>query len=96
MGKLASSASRLNNRNVPNTRMEEKSRKKRNQELTLATLNVRTLRTEVELAHALEEIKLDILGLSEVRRTGEATVEKENGNYGATKGKPRVKEELAS
>ena len=40
---------------------------------------MRTLRTEeseVELAHALEEIEFDILGLSEVRRMGEAIVEK--------------------
>ena len=57
MGKLASSASRVNNINVPNTQ----TRKIRNQEFTLATLDVRTLRTEVELAHALEEIKFDIL-----------------------------------
>ena len=76
MSKLASSASRVNNRNVPNTQTEEQTRKKRNQELTLATPNVRTLRTEVELAHALEEIKFDILGLSEVRRMDEAIVEK--------------------
>ena len=44
--------------------MEEQTRKIRNQELTLATLYVRTIRTEeseVELAHALEEIKFDIL-----------------------------------
>ena len=66
----------------------------------IATLNVRTIRTEeseVELAHALEEIKVDTLGLRlEVRRMDEAIVEKEMGTYGATKGKPRVKEELAS
>ena len=65
-------ASRVNNINVPNTQTEEHTRKIRNQELTLATPNVRTPRTEVELAHALEEIQFDILGLSEVRRLGEA------------------------
>ena len=45
--------------------MEEQTRKIRNQELTFVPLNVRTLRTEeseVELAHALEEIKFDIIG----------------------------------
>ena len=76
MGKLASSASRVDN---INTQAEKQTRKIRNQELTLATLNGRTLRTEVELAHALEEIKFDILGLSEVRRMGEDIVEEENG-----------------
>ena len=61
----------------------------------LATLNVRTLRTEeseVELAYALEEIKFDILGLSEVRRIGEAIVEKENGGLMVPqRGHPRSK-----
>ena len=69
--------------------MEEQTRKIRNQELTLATLNVRTLRTEeseVELVDALEEIKFDILGLYEVRRMGEAIVEKENVDLGCHKG----------
>ena len=50
---------------------------------SLATLNVRTVRTgesEVDLAYALEEMQFDILGLSEVRRMGEAIVEKENGD----------------
>ena len=89
MGKLASSASRVNNINVPNTQMEDQTRKIRNQELALATLNVRTLRTEeleVELAHALEEIKFDILGRSEVRRMGEVIVKKENGDLWCHKG----------
>ena len=78
MRKLASSASRVNNK-VPNTQTEEQTWKIRNQELTLATLNVRTLRaeeSEVELAHAFKEIKFD----SEVRRMGWAIVEKENGD----------------
>ena len=86
MSKLAS---RVNNINVHNTQMEEQTRKIRNQKLALVTLNVRTLRTEeseVELVHALEEIKSDILGLSKVRRMGEAIVEKENGDLWCHKG----------
>ena len=79
MGKLASFASRVDNINVPNTQMEEQTRKIRNQEMTIATFNVRTLRTEelkVEITHALEEIQFYILIISEVRRMSDAIVEK--------------------
>ena len=62
-GKLTSTALRVSNINIPNTQTEEQTTKIHKQELTLATLNVQTLTTEeseVELAHALEEIKFDI------------------------------------
>lgn len=69
----------------------------RGQDITIATLNVRTLRTEereVELENALEHVNYDILGLSEVRRTGEAIIEKRNGDIfyykGTTLGQKRV------
>ena len=60
-----------------------------NKEITIASLNVRTLKTyerEVELDHALKEIKFDILGLSEVRQVGEAIIEQPNGNLFCYKG----------
>ena len=54
-----------------------------NHDVTIATLNAGTLRRyerEVELEHALEEIKFDVLGLSEVRKVGEDILEKKNGD----------------
>lgn len=54
-----------------------------NQEITIATLNTRTLSTyerEIELEQALQEIKVDILGLSEIRKSGEDIIERTNGD----------------
>ncbi|KAI8430992.1 hypothetical protein MSG28_001085 [Choristoneura fumiferana] len=53
--------------------------KRRNRILNIATLNTRTLRTEEslhELEKALEDIKWDILGISEMRRLGEKIEER--------------------
>ncbi|XP_048006861.1 uncharacterized protein LOC125242187 [Leguminivora glycinivorella] len=47
--------------------------------LNVLTYNVRTLMQEerlIELEHALKDIKWDVIGLSEVRREGEQTVER--------------------
>lgn len=55
---------------------------KRCEVFNIATLNVRTLRTQeslTELDKALENIKFDILGISEMRRLGEKI--EEYGNY---------------
>ena len=61
--------------------------------LVIATLNCRTLKTqerEEELEKALIGINYDVIGLCEIRRQGEAIIEKENGNLityiGNTKG----------
>jgi exonuclease III len=51
--------------------------------LNIATFNVRTLMNNeriTELEYATEEVKWDIIGISEIRREGEAIMEKSN-NY---------------
>lgn len=56
-------------------------KKKKAETWSICTLNTRTLRTEeslTELEQALEEIKWDIIGISEMRRVGEAIEEREN------------------
>ena len=58
-------------------------------EFIIATLNVQTLRTEEreeELERALRETKIDILGICEVRKLGEAITERENGDLFHYKG----------
>ena len=71
--------------------------KKQEGEIIIATFNVRTLgaeEREIELNNALQNMKVDILGLSEVRRFGEAIIEKQNGDMfsyiGETKGQKGV------
>ena len=54
-------------------------RKEKEGEIIIA----RTLGTEkweIELNNALQNMEVDILGLSEVRRFGEAIIEKQNGD----------------
>lgn len=82
MGKLdysPSTARHLKHTILPHAR----TRTSNDHAITISTLNVQTLRTserEEELDHALKEIKFDVLGLSEIRRTGEAIIEKQNGD----------------
>ena len=60
--------------------------------LTIATLNVNTLKTEEreeELNIALENVHYDIIGLCEIRRLGEAIIEKDNGDIFCYKGETK-------
>ena len=60
--------------------------------LTISTLNVNTLKTkerEEELNIALEDVLYDIIGLCEVRRLGEAIIEKDNGDIFCYKGETK-------
>ena len=60
-----------------------KNKKRKENEINIASLNVRTLKSEenlVELEYAVENSKIDILGLSEVRRKGENIIETKEGN----------------
>ena len=59
------------------------------------TLNTKTLcKREAELEHALKNVNFNIIGLSEVRKVGEALIEQENGDLfyykGTTPGQKRV------
>lgn len=65
--------------------------------MILATLNVRSLRTkekELELENAIRDLKYDVLGISEMRKYGEAIIERTNGDIlsyiGETKGQKGV------
>ena len=63
--------------------------------LTLGTYNVRTLAYEANLAALLEELRdvnWDILGLSEVRRTGEAVIKLADSHMLYYRGKEERKE----
>ena len=63
--------------------------------LNLGTYNIRTLSSEADLAVLFEElrnVKWDILGLSEVRRTGEAFIKLADGHVLCYKGKDDRKE----
>lgn len=61
------------------------SRKKRKQpEILVSTLNVRTLSNEaylLELENAISKIKFDVIGLSEVKRNGEGIVETKDFSF---------------
>lgn len=62
----------------PENRQNPKGKKSTNKTLHIATLNVLTLRTDErleELENALQNIKWDILGLSEIRRLGDTIQE---------------------
>ena len=52
------------------------------QNTTLTVINVSKfpIEREIELDHALEDIKFNVIGLSKIRRMGEALIVKENGN----------------
>lgn len=78
---------------TPNTNRK----KKKECTLNIATFNVRSLLSnerEIELEHAIENIHYDIIGLCEIRKTGEAIIEKKNGDLfsyiGETKGQKGV------
>lgn len=61
-----------------------KARLKDSDTLYVLTLNTRTLRTEerlTELENAIDNIKWDIIGLAEVRRDGEDTLERNNSIF---------------
>lgn len=81
---------RIGNRNTADERLTDTKHKEQinnhktqiNSDLTIATLNVRTLLGEerfVELEEALINIKADILGLSETRREGNDLIETPSG-----------------
>ena len=71
----------------------KKGRKERKRELNILHFNCRGLANEErvqEFENALQSVKWDIIGLSEVRREGENLIRRRNGNffyyYGETKG----------
>lgn len=70
------------NLRVGASRQTTQARKKDTESLlNIITYNVRTLKSDerlLELDNALADIKWDIVGLSEVRRKGEVTLEREN------------------
>ena len=64
-----------------------------NNNLSIATLNVRSLKDEarlIELENALENTKIDVLGLCEVKRIGEKIIKRKSGyifyHFGVTSG----------
>lgn len=72
-----------------NPRSLNHSHRKKTKELWIGTYNVRTLREDNridELEHELQNIKWDIIGLSETKRKGEAWIVLESGNVLLYKG----------
>ena len=97
MGKLECPATTSDHLETQEAKHKAPNKEEQSKVLIIATLNVRTLRTterEIELDYALEDTKFDVIGLSEIRRTGESIIEKENGNLlsyvGQTRGQKGV------
>lgn len=85
------SSKNLNRKHVGTKRKTQFGRK--DIKLEIINFNCQGLASEgrvLELEHALDNLKFDILGLSEIRREGESIVKRKNGNilfyYGNTKG----------
>ncbi len=80
-------------KNFRNKKQKSTKRKEQSYKLNILYYNCQGLATEerlYELEKALENVKWDILGISEVRRVGENLIKRTNGNifyyYGKTKG----------
>lgn len=82
--------------NPPNTQSKTNRKTKKyvkEKALNICTFNCRSLASEskmYELDQALNSIKWDIIGLSEVRRYGEKVIEREDGSIFAFRGEKKA------
>ena len=77
-GKLADNPTPANHIDHYSTKISDHRTKLKENGVKIATLNTRNLRTcerEADLEHALKNVNFDIIGLSEVRKVGEAAIE---------------------
>ena len=96
--KTSSYADKTNNKKHKPKKFRKHSNSKNNKLLKIATLNVRTLKgleKLTELESALDNSNIDVLGIAEVRRDGEAISMTKNKNLLCYKGIEGGKKVLA-